>query len=107
MVVQVVAPSTLVGAMNVSEEHAASVFKVKERKHFFEMVITTYQTTWCHNPEDHNLKLHHCENFILHRHLISGISMRMFLFYLKTVSIFSLKCNFTSPLGLSVDFESS
>jgi hypothetical protein len=73
------------------------------------MVVTTFQTTWCHNLEDYSLKLHHCENFISQRHLIFGISIRMF-FHFKMVSLYVFVCmcfNFTSPLGLSVDFESS
>jgi hypothetical protein len=28
---------------------------------FTEIFITTYKTTWCHNPEDHNVDVHHCE----------------------------------------------
>jgi hypothetical protein len=28
----------------------------------FEMLVTLYQTTWFHMPEDYNLQIHHNEN---------------------------------------------
>jgi hypothetical protein len=28
----------------------------------FSETLVSYITIWCHNPEDHNLNLHHCEN---------------------------------------------
>jgi hypothetical protein len=29
---------------------------------FSETLAVTYQTTWCHKPEDQNIKLHNREN---------------------------------------------
>jgi hypothetical protein len=40
---------------------------------FFKMLVTTYKTTWCHNPEDHTL------NF--HRHEIPQISYNVSFCY--------------------------
>jgi hypothetical protein len=38
----------------------------KEAIRSSQMLVTTYKTTQCHNPEDHNLNSHHCENLKYH-----------------------------------------
>jgi hypothetical protein len=39
---------------NVLEEHITSIFTLKmEVVCSSNMIVHTYQTTWCHNPEDH------------------------------------------------------
>jgi hypothetical protein len=42
--------------MNFSEDHAAFIFSVK--------MVFYHITAWCHDPEDHNLSLHHHENLM-------------------------------------------
>jgi hypothetical protein len=44
---------------NISEKHAVSIFRVEC---FPEMLVSTYKTTWYHNPEEQHQHLHH-ENF--------------------------------------------
>jgi hypothetical protein len=50
------------GDTNVSKDYIASIFKVgakylkMEVECSSQMLVPTYQTTWCHNPEDHNVK---------------------------------------------------
>jgi hypothetical protein len=65
---------------DILEEEAASIFTVKwactqdspgntrysTNSLVFWMWISTYKTTWCHNPEDNTLKNHHCENLKTH-----------------------------------------
>jgi hypothetical protein len=29
-------------------------------------LVSYHITTWCHNPEDHDLNIHHCENLKSH-----------------------------------------
>jgi hypothetical protein len=49
-------------AVNVSEEHAASICRVistRKMEAIFssETLVPTCQTTWCHSPDDHNMNL--------------------------------------------------
>jgi hypothetical protein len=30
------------------------------------MLVSTYKTTWCHNPEHHTLNSHYCKNIKSH-----------------------------------------
>jgi hypothetical protein len=55
-------PCSLADSYNLSEQHAAFIFRIKASLIFkFEAVgssetlITTYQTAWCHNCEDDSL----------------------------------------------------
>jgi len=48
--------------IRVLKNHAVSVFRVKgftstlrmEKEFSFEILVTNYQITWCHNPDDNN-----------------------------------------------------
>jgi hypothetical protein len=48
-------------ATNVLEEYGDSTFRLEDGISP-ETSVTTYDTTWCHNLEDHNLKLHQNKN---------------------------------------------
>jgi hypothetical protein len=42
---------------------------------FSETLVTTYQTTWYHNPEDHNQHLHHHDNLNHFSIILSSMPM--------------------------------
>jgi hypothetical protein len=44
-------------------------------QHSSEMFETTCETTWCHNPEDHDQRLQHHENFKSQRFLTEIIDL--------------------------------
>jgi hypothetical protein len=52
--------------MNISEKLAASIstFILKiEAAATSEILFPSYNTEWCHTPENYSQNLHHCENF--------------------------------------------
>jgi hypothetical protein len=63
---------------NISEGHAASIFRV----------------TWCHNPEDHELNLHHCKDVKSHTFSLSSSAKLEATFFLhKTKAIKTIFTN--------------
>jgi hypothetical protein len=46
------------------ERRKNSTEKVKKRFYSEDVrnTVSTYQTTWCQNPGDHNMSLHHHQN---------------------------------------------
>jgi hypothetical protein len=46
--------------ISVLEEPTASIFKAHKKmnaSNCSETLVAKYQTTWCHNPEEYNLKI--------------------------------------------------
>jgi hypothetical protein len=41
----------LVGSVNILEKHTVSIFSPEDSM-FLEMLISTYESTWWHNPEE-------------------------------------------------------
>jgi hypothetical protein len=68
------------------EEHAISTFSLKmEAGCSSEMLVTTYWTTWCHNPEDRNMRLcrMHIKTLCFNcRSVLSKLPLVILLFWL-------------------------
>jgi hypothetical protein len=56
---RIVVRKTLHVITNILEEHVPSINPVCSSQ----MSLTIYQSSRCHNPEDHSMKLNRCENF--------------------------------------------
>jgi hypothetical protein len=52
----VVIPCSDVVGQSILEDHTASIFTVMMETALSSKMLVSYVTTWCHNPEDCNLK---------------------------------------------------